>query len=101
MIKVIAPVFVFLSVISFASPTPAPKEQACDPKDARCNQAKAESPFANTGIRQGDVLLSVNGIKLSDSKKGLEAFRALKDSKRTVVRVIRDGKEQTIVQESK
>ena len=64
-------------------------------------RSELRSPFAKMGIKQGDILLSVNGIKLNEAGKGLEAFQALNESKRSVIRVLRDGKEQTFVYEPK
>ncbi len=48
-------------------------------------------------IKQGDILRSVNGVELTDAKSGLAAFRELRKSNQQVVRVIRNGKEQTLV----
>lgn len=59
------------------------------------------SVFASLGLGAGDVLKEVNGIVLDNAGKGLEAFSALKGSRKIELRVTRDGQEQVISYEVK
>jgi general secretion pathway protein C len=56
----------------------------------------ASSPFAALGIRQGDVLTSVNSIIMDNPGKGLEAFQQLRDAKSINLEVIRGGQKTTL-----
>jgi len=60
-----------------------------------------DSIFASLGLGAGDVLTDVNGINLDSAGKGLEAFTALKGSKKIELTVTRGGQEQTISYEVK
>ena len=54
------------------------------------------SPFAQLGIRQGDILTGVNDIVLDNAGKGLEAFQRLRNSNKISLEVIRGGSKQTV-----
>lgn len=54
------------------------------------------SPFAALGIRQGDVLTSVNSILMDNPGKGLEAFQQLRDAKSINLEVIRGGQKTSL-----
>jgi len=54
------------------------------------------SPFAQLGLRQGDVLAGVNDIILDNAGKGLEAFQRLRNSPKISLKVIRGGEERTM-----
>lgn len=56
----------------------------------------ATSPFAQLGIRQGDLLTGVNDIVLDNAGKGLEAFQRLRSSPKITLKVVRDGQEKTL-----
>jgi type II secretion system protein C len=60
-----------------------------------------DSVFATLGLGAGDVLSQVNGIVLDNAGKGLEAFTALKGSKKIELTITRGGKEQTLSYEVK
>lgn len=60
-----------------------------------------DSVFASLGLGAGDVLKEVNGIVLDNAGKGLEAFSALKGSRKIELRVSRGGQDQTISYEVK
>jgi len=60
-----------------------------------------DSVFASLGLGAGDVLTQVNGISLDNAGKGLEAFTALKGSKKIELTVTRGGQEQVISYEVK
>lgn len=56
----------------------------------------ASSPFAQLGIRQGDILTGVNDIVLDNAGKGLEAFQRLRGAPTVDLRVIRGGQETSM-----
>jgi len=56
----------------------------------------ASSPFAQLGIRQGDILTGVNDIVLDNAGKGLEAFQRLRSAPSVDLRVIRGGTETSL-----
>lgn len=59
------------------------------------------SVFASLGLGAGDVLKEVNGIVLETPGKGLEAFTALKGSKKIELTVTRGGQDQVLSYEVK
>lgn len=63
---------------------------------SRAERATAEASFAAAGLRQGDVLLRVNGHELKDPKDALKAMEALDSPEKVIVTVLRDGREQTL-----
>ncbi len=54
------------------------------------------SIFAQLGIRQGDVLTTVNDIVLDNPGKGLEAFQKLRNSQKISLQVLRGGQQTTM-----
>jgi len=50
-----------------------------------------DSVFASLGIRQGDVLTSVNDINLDNIGKGVEAFQRLRKATKIELKVMRGG----------
>jgi type II secretion system protein C len=60
-----------------------------------------DSVFSSLGLGAGDVLKEVNGIVLDNAGKGLEAFTALKGSKKIELTVTRGGQDQVISYEVK
>ncbi len=56
----------------------------------------ADSPFAELGLRQGDVLKGVNEINLDNPGKGLEAFQALRGSDNINLKIIRGGRDSSL-----
>jgi len=60
-----------------------------------------DSVFASLGLGAGDVLKEVNGIVLDNAGKGLEAFSALKGSRKIELTVTRNGQEQKLSYEVK
>jgi general secretion pathway protein C len=59
------------------------------------------SPFAQLGIRQGDVLTQVNDIVLDNAGKGLEAFQRLRNSQSVTLGVVRGGEKTSLTYEVK
>ncbi|NBT58585.1 hypothetical protein EBT16_07360, partial [bacterium] len=60
-----------------------------------------DSVFASLGLGAGDVLKEVNGIVLDNAGKGLEAFTALKGSRKIELTVTRGGQDQVLSYEVK
>jgi len=56
----------------------------------------AQSPFAQLGIKQGDILTGVNDIVLDNAGKGLEAFQRLRSAPTVDLKVIRGGQETSL-----
>ncbi len=56
----------------------------------------SDSPFADLGLRQGDVLTGVNQIILDNPGKGLEAFQALRGSDNINLKIIRGGRDSSL-----
>lgn len=56
----------------------------------------SDSPFAELGLRQGDVLTGVNEIVLDNPGKGLEAFQALRGSDNINLKIIRGGRDSSL-----
>ncbi len=83
MVRYLPLVVLILSTIALAGKKPEP------------------SASVNSGIERGDIVTSVNGIKLDDPQKGARAMKDLNGSNRAVIRVIRNGKEQTLIREGK
>lgn len=55
-----------------------------------------DSPFAKLGVRQGDILTTVNDIVLDNAGKGLEAFQRLRNSPKIDLEVIRSGQRKAL-----
>ncbi len=55
-----------------------------------------DSPFAQLGLRQGDILSGVNDIVLDNAGKGLEAFQRLRSSSKIELKITRGGQEMTL-----
>lgn len=77
--------------VAFASNVEAPPRNA-PASGMRISDAVPGSRYAELGLRQGDVLVSVNGIELADAKMAVQAFNALRDASSIVMRVNRQGK---------
>lgn len=54
------------------------------------------SPFSQLGIRQGDILTTVNDIVLDNPGKGLEAFQKLRNSPKVTLGIVRGGEKNSI-----
>ncbi len=54
------------------------------------------SPFAQLGIKQGDILTNVNDINLDNAGKGLEAFQKLRSSRSISIGIIRGGEKTSL-----
>ncbi len=56
----------------------------------------APSIYESLGLRNGDVLMEVNGISTASPDTALQAMASLKDAKKVRLKVKRDGKVQLI-----
>jgi serine protease Do len=54
------------------------------------------SPAAQAGIRQGDVIVSVDGEKLADNNALRNRIAATKPGSKVAIEVVRDGRSQTL-----
>lgn len=60
------------------------------------NRVADDSPAAKAGLKQGDVIVSVNGRSVSEPDDLQEAVRAAKVGDRASLVVVREGKKQTL-----
>ncbi len=61
----------------------------------RASEVKANGLFSMIGIKNGDVLLSLNDFPMDSPDKALQSFIALKGQNRLKLDIIRDGQPQT------
>ena len=57
---------------------------------------EANGPAARAGLRRGDVVLSVDGTRIENSRELIDAVAYLGPRKQTTLRIIRDGKQQQV-----
>ena len=65
-------------------------------RGALVNSVLEGQPAALAGIKEGDVILNINGKDIEDTEQLLRAVAALKPGSKTDVTVWRDGKEVTL-----
>jgi type II secretion system protein C len=58
----------------------------------RLQKTKRDSPYANMGLRAGDVLRRLNGVSLESPKQLMALYRQLNDGGQGEVEVLRDGR---------
>lgn len=68
---------------------------AANPKPPLKTQKQSEP--RSLGLKQGDILVGVNELELTNSEKGLEAFEKLNSNKPLKLQIIRKGKKQTLI----
>lgn len=61
----------------------------------RIFRVKPRSVFRELGLRNGDVIQEVNGIKLDDPTKGLELFQTLRDQSNFTINLKRGNQKMT------
>lgn len=71
----------------------APEIRAGKPVGFRLSAVAAEGPFAKLGLRDGDLLVSVNGLAIATPENVLEAYGKLRTARRLTVGVVRAGRE--------
>ncbi len=68
-----------------------------DGQGALVSYVKAQSPADNAGIRRGDVIVSIDGEKISEASEFVRKFSFATPKKDTRFVVIRNGKEKIFV----
>jgi general secretion pathway protein C len=63
----------------------------------RVQPGKDRPTFDALGLVPGDVVTEINGVRLDDASKGLQAFEALGEATMANVTVLRDGSPQALV----
>ncbi|MCY7295673.1 type II secretion system protein GspC [Alteromonas sp. a30] len=62
----------------------------------RVNPGKNTSLFANSGLRDNDVVTEINGLDLTDVGQAMQAMEVLRNSKKMELTVLRDGVEEDL-----
>ncbi len=62
----------------------------------RLLEVQPDSVVARLGLQNGDVMISLNGLPLSDPQKGLEAYQQARTAKRVDLKIERQAKELTL-----
>jgi len=63
----------------------------------KCWEIPSDSPLFKAGVRNGDVVVSVDGNKLNSAKEALVLFNRIKDAGHTEIVVRRQGKRKVFV----
>jgi serine protease Do len=63
---------------------------------ALITEPQADSPAAKAGLKSGDVITSVDSIKVKDPHDLARRVAAMEPHKGVSLRIVRDGKEQTV-----
>lgn len=74
----------------------APDVREGKPSGFRLVWVKAGGPIAKLGLRNGDVLVSVNGLDITTPDHALDAYSKLKAARRLVLGVVREGQGATL-----
>ncbi|MDD2365522.1 MAG: type II secretion system protein GspC [Desulfuromonadaceae bacterium] len=61
----------------------------------RASEVKPNGVFGMIGIKNGDILISLNDFPMDSPDKALQSFIALKGQNRLKLDIIRDGRQQT------
>ena len=67
-----------------------------DPKGALVAQVVPDSPAARAGVRQGDVIVAINGKEIADAHDVTRRVASLPAGKAAAFTVLRDGQRQTV-----
>ena len=84
------------SLLESQAPSIAPNYQNGQPRGFRLRGVRSDSVFSAIGIRNGDVLLSVNGTELDSPQRALELYQAMLSQNSVTMQVERRGREQTL-----
>jgi general secretion pathway protein C len=52
--------------------------------------------YSKLGLRNGDVVLKVNGVAITDPESALQVYEGMKEAKTVSLDVVRRGKPKTI-----
>jgi len=61
----------------------------------RLSAMPEDGPFAKLGLRNGDVLVAVNGLTVASLDQALEVYRKLRTARHLVLGLVREGHEVT------
>ncbi len=67
-----------------------------EPKGALVASVVPDSPAARSGVRQGDVIVGINGKEITDSHELTRRVASLQAGKSASFAVVRDGQEKTV-----
>lgn len=101
------------AVEAIPAPAPAPRGQQMDPKQAeelrkqleeqfaamsktRVTEVSADSPAAEAGLKQGDLILAVDGTEINAEKGLAEVVQGFKPGDEVTLKIERDGAEQEL-----
>jgi len=70
----------------------APEVREGKPFGFRLFAITADGPFAKLGLRNGDVLVSINGLDIATPEHVLDAYSKLKEATDLVLGIVRDGR---------
>ena len=62
----------------------------------RVNPGKNSGLFANTGLRDNDVVTEINGLDLTDVGQAMQAMEVLRSAKKMEITILRDGVEEEL-----
>jgi serine protease Do len=63
---------------------------------ALVNDVRPDAPAQEAGVKRGDVITAINGVKVTDSNSLRNHIAALKPGTQAALTVVRDGREQTL-----
>jgi type II secretory pathway component PulC len=72
-----------------------PDVRAGKPFGFRLIAIRADGPFAKLGLRNNDVLVSINGLDIATPDRVLDAYGKLKTAPRLLLALVREGHEIT------
>lgn len=84
------------ALLESQAPSIAPNYRNGQPRGFRLRSVRSDSVFSAIGIRNGDVLLSVNGTELDSPQRALELYQAMLSQSSVTMQVERRGREQTL-----
>jgi hypothetical protein len=70
-----------------------PDARAGKPFGFRLSAIRADGPFAKLGLRNDDVLVSINGLDIATPERVLDAYSKLKNAPHWVLGLFREGHE--------
>jgi general secretion pathway protein C len=73
----------------------APEVREGKPVGFRLFAITADGPFAKLGLRNGDVLIAINGLDLATPERVLEAYSKLRTAPHLILGLLREGREIT------
>lgn len=84
------------ALLQSQAPTIAPNYVNGQPRGFRLQGVRSDSIFSAIGVRNGDVIVSVNGTELDSPQRALELYQAMLQQNSVSMQVLRRGREQTL-----